>query len=191
MIERPSHVTNTYELVTAHSLRCQRNSPSIAHTESFTGTPQVIVVVQNHGCEFQLTVEEGLERCVDVVPKGASVRLGFSAVADEQFPWSFRMRLDRPADGDAPGPGNDLRARVEFFQVKPKPKETPAQTPAVGTSGQAAARVHVVRPGDSLWKIAQQFLGDGTKWSKIYDANKTAIGPNPDMLRPGQRLTIP
>ena len=52
-------------------------------------------------------------------------------------------------------------------------------------------KTYTVKSGDSLWKIAASFLGDGSKWNKIYEANKTVIGGNPNLLQPGQILTIP
>jgi hypothetical protein len=56
----------------------------------------------------------------------------------------------------------------------------------------------VVRPGDSLWAIAERDLPPdaptGTivrRWHAIYAANRTLIGPDPDVLEPGQRLRLP
>jgi nucleoid-associated protein YgaU len=50
-----------------------------------------------------------------------------------------------------------------------------------------------VKAGDTLSAIALHFYGDGTEpsWRKIYDANKAVIGPDPDLIRPDQILTIP
>ncbi len=52
-------------------------------------------------------------------------------------------------------------------------------------TGTQRRRVHVVRPRDSLWEIA------GTRWQRLYAANRDAIGPDPDLIVPGQRLTLP
>ena len=52
-------------------------------------------------------------------------------------------------------------------------------------------KTYTVKSGDSLWKIAASFLGDGSQWNKIYEANKTVIGGNPNLIKPGQVLTIP
>jgi nucleoid-associated protein YgaU len=48
-----------------------------------------------------------------------------------------------------------------------------------------------VRRGESLWIIAQRQLGDGSKWWKLYEANKKRIGEDPDYLKPGTRLVLP
>jgi LysM repeat protein len=52
---------------------------------------------------------------------------------------------------------------------------------------------HTVRPGDTLSAIALQFYGDGAEplWRKIYNANIAVIGPDPDVITPGQQLNIP
>lgn len=53
-----------------------------------------------------------------------------------------------------------------------------------------APRYYVVRPGDSLSKIALHFYGSGGQWSKIYNANRAHI-KNPNVIHVGQRLVIP
>lgn len=50
---------------------------------------------------------------------------------------------------------------------------------------------YVVKPGDSLWKISQDLLGDGTRWGELYQANAQIIGGDPRLIMPGQELTIP
>ncbi|KKK99088.1 hypothetical protein LCGC14_2636220, partial [marine sediment metagenome] len=55
----------------------------------------------------------------------------------------------------------------------------------------APKRTYTVKAGDNLWKIAQRFYSQGTRWNDIYDANKGVIGPDPDLIQPGQVLTIP
>lgn len=38
-----------------------------------------------------------------------------------------------------------------------------------------AAKTYTIVSGDTLWKIATKFLGSGTQWTKIYDANSNVI----------------
>ena len=64
-----------------------------------------------------------------------------------------------------------------------KARALSANAPSGGT--------YVVKKGDSLWKIAASQLGNGSKWNKIYEANKSVIGGNPNKIYPGQKLTIP
>ncbi len=60
-------------------------------------------------------------------------------------------------------------------------------------SGQAptATQSYTVKKGDCLWNIARSFYGSGAKYPLIHEANKDVIGGNPNLIRPGQVLTIP
>jgi hypothetical protein len=56
----------------------------------------------------------------------------------------------------------------------------------------------VVQPGDTLWGIAAQRLGPGAsdrqigqQWPRWWAVNRQAIGNDPDLINPGQRLTPP
>jgi nucleoid-associated protein YgaU len=49
---------------------------------------------------------------------------------------------------------------------------------------------YTVKPGDTLWGIAQNLCGDGAVWPVIYHQNKWIIGSNPNLIRPGQVLWV-
>jgi hypothetical protein len=58
--------------------------------------------------------------------------------------------------------------------------------------------VVVVRAGDTLWALAERSLpsaaDDGAvtaRWHLIYALNRDRIGPDPDLIQPGQRLRLP
>lgn len=53
------------------------------------------------------------------------------------------------------------------------------------------AKEYTVVSGDSLGKIARKMYGDAGKWQSIYNANKSLIGNNPNLIYTGQKLTIP
>lgn len=74
--------------------------------------------------------------------------------------------------------------------VPPAPEPTPEPTPTPTPTPAPAPRQYVVTRGDSLWSIAQRYYGNPLKWRDIYSANKSAI-KNPNMIYPGQTLTIP
>ena len=51
-------------------------------------------------------------------------------------------------------------------------------------------KTYTVKPGDTLWGIAKQTLGDGGRWREIYNNNVDVIGKDPNLIRPGQVLRI-
>jgi len=51
-------------------------------------------------------------------------------------------------------------------------------------------KYYSVKIGDNLWKIAEKFYGDGSVWTRIYNANKDNI-KHPGLIFPLQRLLIP
>ncbi len=53
-----------------------------------------------------------------------------------------------------------------------------------------STKTYTVVRGDSLWKIAKKYYGNGSQYSKIYNANKNKI-KNPNLIYPGQVLEIP
>ena len=68
-----------------------------------------------------------------------------------------------------------------------------ARTDAVVVRAQASAqatRRYTVQRGDTLSSIAQRFYGSAGDWNRLYAANRSVLR-NPDMIFPGQVLTIP
>jgi len=55
---------------------------------------------------------------------------------------------------------------------------------------EAAITTYVVKPGDSLWRIAKTFYGAGSKWNILYQENSEQIA-DPSVIRIGQTLVIP
>jgi hypothetical protein len=75
----------------------------------------------------------------------------------------------------------------------PSRRSQPPSPPAAGT----ALRV-LVRPGDSLWRIAAQHLPRDASpariartWPRWYAANRAVIGTDPNRIMPGQQLQAP
>ncbi|MCX5523146.1 LysM peptidoglycan-binding domain-containing protein [Streptomyces bobili] len=56
-----------------------------------------------------------------------------------------------------------------------------------GTAPRGGEGDHTVRAGDTLSTIAALH---GTTWQRVYAANRTAVGPNPDLIMPGLRLNF-
>lgn len=79
-----------------------------------------------------------------------------------------------------------------------EPVQTPAPTPeptkwkpSKAPAPRNGAGVYVVKSGDYLVKIARAKYGDGSKWRRIYNANRSVIGGNPNLIYPGQKFKIP
>jgi nucleoid-associated protein YgaU len=123
------------------------------------------------------------------------------------------------AHAAAPGTGPADTGQRPWEQVEPASTvriSGPAERPRVAvpdrpTSGAAtryteirpakpgtSPRRVVVRPGDSLWSIAAAELGPAAsheriaaRWPRWYAANRHAIGPDPDLIQPGEVLRTP
>ena len=82
--------------------------------------------------------------------------------------------------------GKSLKVNTATQQALRAQEKTVASTP----SSSNAQRTYTVKRGDSLWKIAKQFYGNGALYTKIYDANTKKIA-NPSLIYPGQVFVIP
>jgi len=51
-------------------------------------------------------------------------------------------------------------------------------------------KTYTVKAGDSLSKIARDYLGNANDYMKIFEANKDQLS-DPDKIKPGQVLKIP
>jgi nucleoid-associated protein YgaU len=71
------------------------------------------------------------------------------------------------------------------------PSEIVADIKATGTAGAAtASNTYTVKSGDTLSKIAKEKLGDPSKYTAIFNANRDQLS-DPDKIKPGQVLKIP
>ena len=53
-----------------------------------------------------------------------------------------------------------------------------------------AAKVAVVRTGDTLSGIAQSYCGSAGHWPNLYSANEKVIGSDPNVIQPGETLKL-
>lgn len=59
------------------------------------------------------------------------------------------------------------------------------------SSSSSKKNTYRVQKGDCLWNIAKAASGSGAKWKELYNLNKKVIGSNPNLIKPGQILTLP
>ncbi len=90
----------------------------------------------------------------------------------EIAPGLYTMRVDEVA-------GGTVVARLEFPFSRADPQEIESDTLLV-----------VVQPGNSLWRLARRTLGEGVRYTVIYEANRDRIR-DPDLIYPGQIFEIP
>jgi nucleoid-associated protein YgaU len=65
-----------------------------------------------------------------------------------------------------------------------------AAQPAAATPSGGAGTTYTVQSGDTLSKIAKQFLGNANAYMDIFNANRDQL-TDPDKIQPGQVLKIP
>lgn len=75
---------------------------------------------------------------------------------------------------------NELKIKMP---TRPSPKKKQPKTGKKTTT-------YTVKSGDCLWRIAQRLLGKGSRYTEIYNLNRDKI-KNPNLIYPGQKLTIP
>ena len=67
----------------------------------------------------------------------------------------------------------------------------PAATASAGAAKTAPEpRTYTVKSGDTLSKIAKEFMGNASDYVKIFEANRDQLA-NPDLIKPGQVLRLP
>lgn len=86
---------------------------------------------------------------------------------------------DREGDGEAAA----ADTTVIFGGASAMGQDSPVE------SSSAQSFLHVVRPGETLWELAEQYLGDGERWTELQDANPQVS--DPAVLLVGSQLRIP
>lgn len=77
--------------------------------------------------------------------------------------------------------------RMSFSLTGDASEEPPERS---GEPEESTLGTYTVVRGDTLWGIAKKLLGDGSRWREIYNLNQDKIS-NPNLIYPGQVLTIP
>ncbi|MGW0120403.1 transglycosylase family protein [Streptomyces sp. NPDC003327] len=95
------------------------------------------------------------------------------------------------ARGDAaPGTGDRTAGNAPRTASLPAQRALPDRTrSAAPTDVPTVREMYTVARGDSLSKIAREERVRGG-WKGLYDTNRTVVGDDPDLIHPGQRLTL-
>jgi len=84
----------------------------------------------------------------------------------------------------------ELGARTVTVSLDEQRATVPKQNDSPRVDNTETPQTYTVKSGDNLYKIAKTLYGDGSLWTKIYDANRDKIS-NPNLIYPGQIFTIP
>jgi len=134
--------------------------------------------------------EHGAPRLAGRAPPGADVRIYLDdkpvgdARADAHGRWVLSPKgALQPGDHhvrlDQIGSDGRVIARV----LAPLPRE------AAEAQASAGGQV-VVQPGETLWRLARNAYGSGTRYTLLYQANRAKI-EDPALIYPGQTFTVP
>ncbi len=88
---------------------------------------------------------------------------------------------------------NDLTKAVQASQtvLHNAPKDAMAGAlKAEAAVREAEGKTYVVRPGDTLWAIAQRLYGDPYQYKRLFEANPRVLAA-PEHIFPGQVLRVP
>lgn len=115
---------------------------------------------------------------------------------------NLHMGIDSFEYEERSGELGDLYYTIKLYEWKdispkrivlPEKEEEPAKTQEPERAGEPeqTSKTYTVKSGDCLWNIAKKLYGQGSDYTKIYNANKGVIGSNPNLIYVGQVLTIP
>lgn len=115
--------------------------------------------------------------------------------------------LDAPEAVEVVDDSIDVEAAAEIAEPAAEPHAQPdadeamaeADTDADADAAAADAdepardelRDYTLRRGDSLSIVAARELGNGARWTEIYELNRDTIGPNPERIRDGMVIKLP
>lgn len=131
----------------------------------------------------------------------AALGLDWTAPAGPSLDGTADADLDAAGTTAPPPPGSLDWPATSSTPAVDTPPVTASPVTAAGATDSFGEAV-VVRPGDTLWGLAEQSLRDAgdreptaaevaRAWPSWWSANREAVGADPDLLRPGTALTPP
>ena len=126
-------------------------------------------------------------------PEQIKARLDRLAADPQALDAHNRSVMNRVTANANPAPPNDL---VKAVQASQRVLQAPPQDAMTGAlKAEAAVReaegkTYVVRPGDTLWAIAQRMYGDPYQYKRLFEANPRVLAA-PEHIFPGQVLRVP
>lgn len=160
--------------------------PTIARVEpGDQNAPRVMRLTQGEGSSIEDVVRDlggTIRDGVIGLPLADTHKMGMGGVEPEA--------VGRKQNGSGEGSGIDPLPTPQPSKpevvILPEPKPVVMPEPKIVPE---ALVFHTVAEGDSLYKIAKQYLGNGNEFRKIIAANPGLTEESP--IRPGQKLRIP
>jgi phage tail protein X len=87
-------------------------------------------------------------------------------------------------------PAASTAAAVAAAPGQPAPRPSPAPAPAPAPIPKPGINLYTVKDNDSLWKIASEQLGSGTRWEEIRDLNQDLLKGS-EQVHANMRLKLP
>ncbi len=103
----------------------------------------------------------------------------------------YNANKDKIGPGKVLYVGNHLVIPGSTKVVENKKKSTIHTLRGESSQPNANSKVYKVKKGDTLFKIAKLHYNDGSKWRKIFEANKKTLNNNSNVVRIGVELVIP
>lgn len=119
------------------------------------------------------------------------------------FDTNIKVSLEDYTISEEAEEGFDVKVTIKLKQYKDystktvqitikqeRPRPVVVQTPSRQATTAPTTRTYTVVRGDCLWNIAKKYYGNGSQYTKIYNANRDKI-KNPSLIYPGQVFVIP
>jgi nucleoid-associated protein YgaU len=125
-------------------------------------------------------------------PPTRDVPPALAATGPQLFPFSRPMQAVRAQVVPPLAEPRPARQEQQAFTLNPRLRSIFSEQRKVAVTTKrpgANATFYRVQPGDSLYSIAREVLGSGSRWREIYNANQDKVGAG-YLLHTGQRLVI-
>lgn len=119
------------------------------------------------------------------------------------FDTNIKVSLEDYTISEEAEEGFDVKVTIKLKQYKDystktvqitikqeRPRPVVVQTPSRPATTAPTTRTYTVVRGDCLWNIAKKYYGNGSQYTRIYNANRDKI-KNPSLIYPGQVFVIP
>jgi nucleoid-associated protein YgaU len=93
----------------------------------------------------------------------------------------------------AVAPSEEAKNKIwdQIKLVDPNYGDLTAEISVDASHAEKATETYTVKAGDSLWRIAQNKLGDGNRYMEVFYANRDKMDSPQSVIHPGDELKVP